>query len=49
MPKGRLVLCDALYVERFDDPEVVIDIPATLTGACVVALASVNSSLCFHR
>ena len=42
--EGRLVLCDALtYVERFD-PEVVIDI-ATLTGACVVALASVNSGL----
>ncbi|MBP4132736.1 leucyl aminopeptidase [Gallibacterium anatis] len=42
--EGRLVLCDALtYVERFD-PDVVIDI-ATLTGACVVALASVNSGL----
>ena len=42
--EGRLVLCDALtYVERFE-PEVVIDI-ATLTGACVVALAGVNSGL----
>ncbi|MFC0322088.1 leucyl aminopeptidase [Gallibacterium melopsittaci] len=40
--EGRLVLCDALtYVERFD-PDTVIDI-ATLTGACVVALGSVNS------
>ncbi len=42
--EGRLVLCDALtYVERFE-PETVIDI-ATLTGACVVALGSVNSGL----
>ena len=37
--EGRLVLCDALtYVERFE-PELVIDV-ATLTGACVVALAN---------
>ncbi|MFC0308578.1 leucyl aminopeptidase [Gallibacterium trehalosifermentans] len=42
--EGRLVLCDALtYVERFD-PDTVIDI-ATLTGACVVALGSVNNGL----
>lgn len=42
--EGRLVLCDALtYVERFK-PKSVIDI-ATLTGACIVALGSVNSGL----
>lgn len=42
--EGRLVLCDALtYVERFD-PECVIDI-ATLTGACMVALGTLNSGL----
>ena len=42
--EGRLILCDALtYAERFK-PSVVIDI-ATLTGACVVALGSVNSGL----
>ncbi len=42
--EGRLVLCDALtYVERFE-PAAVIDI-ATLTGACVIALGSVNSGL----
>ncbi|OZI74146.1 leucyl aminopeptidase [Bordetella genomosp. 12] len=42
--EGRLVLCDALtYAERFK-PSAVIDI-ATLTGACVVALGSVNSGL----
>jgi len=42
--EGRLILCDALtYVERFK-PAAVIDI-ATLTGACVVALGSVNSGL----
>lgn len=36
--EGRLVLCDALtYVERYE-PECVIDV-ATLTGACVIALA----------
>ena len=42
--EGRLVLCDALtYAERFK-PSMVIDI-ATLTGACVTALGSVNSGL----
>lgn len=42
--EGRLILCDALtYAERFK-PSAVIDI-ATLTGACVVALGSVNSGL----
>ncbi|HZA94605.1 MAG TPA: leucyl aminopeptidase [Burkholderiaceae bacterium] len=42
--EGRLILCDALtYCERFK-PAAVIDI-ATLTGACVVALGSVNSGL----
>jgi leucyl aminopeptidase len=42
--EGRLVLCDALtYAERFK-PSAVVDI-ATLTGACVVALGSVNSGL----
>ncbi|MFJ1301306.1 leucyl aminopeptidase [Pseudomonadota bacterium AL_CKDN230030165-1A_HGKHYDSX7] len=42
--EGRLVLCDALtYAERFK-PSAVIDI-ATLTGACVVALGSVNTGL----
>ncbi|MBJ7537971.1 leucyl aminopeptidase [Marinomonas transparens] len=42
--EGRLVLCDALsYIERFT-PKSVVDI-ATLTGACVVALGSVNSGM----
>jgi leucyl aminopeptidase len=42
--EGRLILCDALtYAERFR-PRAVIDI-ATLTGACVVALGSVNAGL----
>ena len=42
--EGRLILCDALtYAERFK-PAAVIDI-ATLTGACIVALGSVNSGL----
>lgn len=42
--EGRLVLCDALtYIERFK-PQSVVDI-ATLTGACVVALGSVNSGM----
>ena len=42
--EGRLVLCDALtYIERFQ-PKSVVDI-ATLTGACVVALGSVNSGM----
>ena len=42
--EGRLVLCDALsYIERFE-PKSVVDI-ATLTGACVVALGSVNSGM----
>ena len=42
--EGRLVLCDALtYIERFN-PAAVVDI-ATLTGACVVALGSVNSGM----
>jgi leucyl aminopeptidase len=42
--EGRLILCDALtYAERYK-PRAVIDI-ATLTGACVVALGSVNAGL----
>lgn len=42
--EGRLILCDALtYAERYK-PAAVIDI-ATLTGACVVALGSVNTGL----
>ncbi|SBT16100.1 Cytosol aminopeptidase [Marinomonas gallaica] len=42
--EGRLVLCDALtYIERFK-PQSVVDI-ATLTGACIVALGSVNSGM----
>ena len=42
--EGRLILCDALtYSARFE-PDVVIDI-ATLTGACIIALGSVNSGL----
>ena len=42
--EGRLILCDALtYAERFK-PSTVIDI-ATLTGACIVALGSVNTGL----
>ncbi|MFW8565729.1 leucyl aminopeptidase [Orrella sp. 11846] len=42
--EGRLILCDALtYAEKFK-PDAVIDI-ATLTGACVVALGSVNTGL----
>jgi len=42
--EGRLILCDALtYAERFK-PAAVIDI-ATLTGACIVALGTVNSGL----
>ena len=42
--EGRLILCDALtYVEKFK-PKEVIDI-ATLTGACVIALGSINSGL----
>ncbi|WP_211313841.1 leucyl aminopeptidase [Marinomonas piezotolerans] len=42
--EGRLVLCDALtYIERFN-PQSVVDI-ATLTGACIVALGSVNTGM----
>ncbi|HES76375.1 MAG TPA: leucyl aminopeptidase [bacterium] len=42
--EGRLILCDALtYAERFN-PAAVIDM-ATLTGACVVALARAPSGL----
>ncbi len=42
--EGRLVLADALtYAERFN-PSLVIDI-ATLTGAVIIALGSVNSGL----
>jgi leucyl aminopeptidase len=40
--EGRLVLADALtYAERFN-PELVIDV-ATLTGAMIVALGSINT------
>jgi leucyl aminopeptidase len=42
--EGRLILCDALtYVQRFK-PAAVVDI-ATLTGAIVVSLGSVQSGL----
>lgn len=42
--EGRLILCDALtYATRFE-PAAVVDV-ATLTGACVIALGSVNSGL----
>lgn len=42
--EGRLILCDALtYTERFK-PAVVVDI-ATLTGACIIALGTVNTGL----
>jgi len=42
--EGRLILCDALtYAERFQ-PAAVIDM-ATLTGACVIALARAPSGL----
>jgi leucyl aminopeptidase len=42
--EGRLILCDALtYSARFN-PDTVIDI-ATLTGAIIVALGSVNTGL----
>ena len=42
--EGRLILCDALtYAERFQ-PATVIDM-ATLTGACVIALARAPSGL----
>lgn len=43
--EGRLILCDTLtYVEQNYQPEAVIDI-ATLTGACIVALGSINSGM----
>jgi leucyl aminopeptidase len=43
--EGRLVLCDALhYVRSNYNPAVMIDL-ATLTGACVVALAHETSGL----
>ncbi len=42
--EGRLILCDALtYAERYQ-PAAVIDM-ATLTGACVIALARAPSGL----
>ncbi len=42
--EGRLILCDALtYAERYK-PEAVVDM-ATLTGACVIALARFPSGL----
>ncbi|HET19212.1 MAG TPA: leucyl aminopeptidase, partial [Chromatiales bacterium] len=42
--EGRLILCDALtYAERYK-PDAVVDM-ATLTGACVVALARFPSGL----
>jgi leucyl aminopeptidase len=43
--EGRLVLCDALHYARTNyNPAVMIDL-ATLTGACVVALAHETSGL----
>ncbi len=42
--EGRLLLCDALAYAAEKKPDCVIDI-ATLTGACVVALADVASGL----
>lgn len=45
--EGRLVLADALtYAERFN-PRIVIDI-ATLTGAVIVALGTVNTGMMTH-
>ena len=42
--EGRLVLCDTLtYAERFN-PSFVVDI-ATLTGAVIVALGSINTGI----
>ncbi len=42
--EGRLILADALcYAQRYD-PDLVIDL-ATLTGACVIALGSVNAAI----
>ena len=43
--EGRLVLCDALTygIEQFK-PATIVDV-ATLTGACMMALGSVNSGL----
>jgi leucyl aminopeptidase len=42
--EGRLILCDTLtFAEKFK-PAAVVDI-ATLTGACVMALGSINSGL----
>ncbi len=42
--EGRLILCDAITYSRRLKPSVIIDV-ATLTGACVVALGSLNSGL----
>ena len=39
--EGRLILCDALTYSAKFKPDVVIDI-ATLTGACVIALGSMQ-------
>lgn len=46
--EGRVILCDALsYAKKFK-PKIIIDM-ATLTGACVVALGSINSGLFTHH
>jgi len=42
--EGRLLLCDALAYAAEKDPACIIDL-ATLTGACVVALADAASGL----
>ncbi|MEE8141615.1 MAG: leucyl aminopeptidase [Planctomycetota bacterium] len=45
--EGRLALADALHYSKRYKPDLVMDL-ATLTGACVVALGSVNSGLFTH-
>jgi leucyl aminopeptidase len=42
--EGRLILSDALYYASQHNPDVIIDF-ATLTGACVVALAQIAAGL----
>src|SRR5690606_41683989 len=42
--EGRLILCDALQSAKRFSPAAVVDV-ATLTGACVIALAHHHSGL----
>jgi leucyl aminopeptidase len=42
--EGRLILCDTLTLVQDYNPRMIVDV-ATLTGACIVALGSVNSGL----